>query len=303
MQKISKLGYEVSTCDNESGPLEAMLYDSEVVVCNSLLLHHSLSRFPRLKFIQLTSSGLDRIPLPEVETRNITIANAKGVYSVPIAEWVVLKTLEIYKNTRFFERNQRRSEWTKNRELIELHGKTVGIIGTGSIGTEVAKRMKAFGCALLGLNSTGTSVQCFDECVPSSRLDAFLCRCDVIVIALPLTKETRGLLNGSRLDKTKPGVVVINVSRGGIVNEADLLERLNNGHIRGAALDVFEQEPLSPEHPYWKHPNLLVTPHNSFVSDQNHSRMFDLVIRNLEAFISNGILSNQIELRGGGAVS
>lgn len=297
LHKIKSLGYEVSLCKNEFEPLDEELLDPEVVVCNGLFLHNDISKFSNLKMIQIISAGLDRVPLNEMRERGIILANARGVYSIPIAEWVILKILEIYKNTRFFEQTQKNSEWIKNRKLLELNNKTIGIIGTGSVGIEVAKRAKAFGCIVLGLNTSGSNKEYFDECMSVSKLNSFLNQCNVIILTLPLTNKTKNMINIHTLGFMKNDAVLINVSRGGIINEADLLEHLNNGKLKGAALDVLEEEPLPIHSPMWKHPRVLITPHNSFVSDNVSGRVFKLIYENLKAYIENKPLRNEIEIR------
>jgi len=266
------------------------------VVCNGLFQKNDISEFSNLKMIQLISAGLDRVPLGEIKRRGIKLANAKGVYSIPMAEFVILKILEIYKNSRFFEDAQKQSTWIKNRELIELNSKSVGIIGTGSIGIEIAKRAKAFGTKVIGLNTSGKDVRYFDECMVFSELYKFLNICDVIVLSLPLTDKTKNIINKITLDHMKDDAVLINVSRGGIVNESDLLNHLNKGKLRGIALDVFAEEPLPTQNPLWNHPRIIATPHNSYISDNVSNRLFELIYNNLKAFIENKTMNNEIEI-------
>lgn len=123
LDKIKSIGYEIIYVQDERCILDFDVADIEVVVCNGLFIVNDIAKFKGLKFIQLTSAGLDRVPLDYIKKNDIKLANAKGVYSIPIAEWVVLKILEIYKKTRFFEENQKAKKWVKNREIIELYGK------------------------------------------------------------------------------------------------------------------------------------------------------------------------------------
>lgn len=292
LHQIKNLGYEVSLWENELEPLPEKLLDSEIVVCNGLFLYNDISKFTNLKMVQLTSAGLDRVPVNEIRKRGINLRNARGVYSVPMAEWVILKILEIYKNTRFFEEAQKHSKWIKNRELFELNGKIIGIIGTGSVGVEVAKRAKAFGTTVIGLNTSGSVEDYFEKCMEASELNLFLNNCDIIVLTLPLTDTTKNMINKAALNCMKDDAVLINVSRGGIINETDLLEHLNKGKLKGVSLDVFDKEPLPIHSPLWKHPRVLATPHNSFVSDNVSNRIFNLIYDNLKSFIENKSLKN-----------
>lgn len=294
-EQIKSLGYDVFACIDNAADLPEDFYGCDVLVCNRLLLFQPPEKFCRVKLIQLTGSGLDHMPLNRL-VKGVVLCNARGIYSIPIAEWVVLKLLEIYKNTRFFEQEQEQCRWTKNRELLELAGKTVGIIGTGSIGAETAKRLKAFGCNLLGLNTTGKAHPHFDKVLGIGSLNTFLSRCDAVVLALPLNPQTINLLNEKTLRYMKPDAVLINVSRGGIVNEEDLIAHLDRGLLRGVALDVFQEEPLSPESPLWRHPRVLITPHNAFVSDNINGRLFRLVYDNLKAFRKGEPVLNEVEV-------
>ncbi|MCR3923150.1 MAG: NAD(P)-binding domain-containing protein, partial [Firmicutes bacterium] len=212
------------------------------------------------------------------------------------AEWVILKVLEIYKQTQHFAAAQRRSEWNKNVDILELNGKTMGIIGTGSIGVEVAKRANAFGCKVIGLNTRGRNVAFFNTCWPRTQLHDFLPQCDIVVLTLPFTEQVKDLLNRGTLPLMKEGAVLINIARGGIINEADLLDILSSGSLRGVALDVFEEEPLPSDNPLWQHERVLVTPHISFASEQIAQRMHALVYANLKALQGLQEWENVVEI-------
>ena len=281
---LKTAGFEITFVQNE---LEKLTIDCSVfdaVVCNGLFLHNDVRNFTNLKAVQLTSAGYDRVPVSLFAQRGIALFNAKGVYNIPMAEWAVLKTLEIYKNSRFFHKNQEKAVWEKNRSLLELYGKTVLIIGVGNIGQECAKRFKAFGTKVIGADIFDSKCEFVDEFFYMDSLNTALKLCDVAVLCLPLTEKTEHLINKENLSFLKKGAVLINISRGKIVNEADLIEALSEGNLRGAALDVFEQEPLSPKSPLWDMDNAYLTPHNSFVSDAVSERLFDLIYKNLTEF-------------------
>lgn len=294
--RITKMGYEIFICRDDADRIPDTFLKSQAIVCNRLLSVQDIEDFPDIHFIQLTSSGLDHMPLDKIRQRGIVLCNARGVYSIPIAEWVVLKILEMYKNTRFFHDAQRSAQWIKNREMLELNGKTAGIIGTGSIGCEIAKRLKAFGCKVIGLNLSGGCNEFFDSTEELGALDRFLAKCDIVILALPLTPQTRNLINRKNLCCMKNNAVLVNVSRGSIVNEEDLLQHLDRGYLKGAALDVFENEPLPELNPLWHHPRVLVTPHNSFVSENNTDRLFELVFSNLLAFQEGKPFQNIVDV-------
>lgn len=281
---LKSAGFEISFVQNELEKLSIDCSDFDAVVCNGLFLHNNVEDFKNLKSVQLTSAGYDRVPVSLFAKRGIALFNAKGVYNIPMAEWALLKTLEIYKNSKFFHKNQEKAIWEKNRSLLELYGKTVLIIGVGNIGQECAKRFKAFGTKVIGADIFDSKCGFVDEFFYMDSLNTALKLCDVAVLCLPLTEKTEHLINKETLSFFKKDAVLINISRGKVINEADLAEALNEGNLRGAALDVFEQEPLSPKSPLWDMDNVYLTPHNSFVSDAVSERLFDLIFKNLTEF-------------------
>ena len=274
LNMIQSLGYEVTFVQDERVPLDIDVSEFEAVVCNSLFLYNDITRFKKLEFIQLTSAGLDRVPLDYLKEKGIKLFNAKGVYSIPMAEWVVLKILEIYKKSRVFYKNQELHKWEKQRDLLELTDKTAAIIGYGSVGTEIAKRLKAFGANVISVDRQVKEDDYVDESILIDDLDAALEKSDVIILTLPLTAETKHLINEEKIKVMKDNAVLINVSRGGIIDETALIESLKEDKFLGVALDVFEEEPLN-ESPLWDFENVIITPHNSFVSDKVNERLLN----------------------------
>ena len=281
MDALRAMGHEIAFLQQEKEALPVDPAWVEGAICNGLFLHHPLSCFPNLRYIQLTSAGFDRVPMDEIRARGIEIRNARGVYSVPMAEHAVWGVLSLYHQARFFFGNQAESRWEKHRGLRELAGKTVCILGTGSVGTECAKRFRAFSCRVLGVNRTVRENPAFDAVLPMDALADALRQADVVVLTLPLTEETRGLMNAERLALMKPGAVLVNIARGALVEERAIIEALQK-HLGGAVLDVFDPEPIAPESPLWAMENVIVTPHNSFVSDGNADRLNSLILGNLE---------------------
>ena len=269
--EIEAMGHETVFLQQEREALPCDPKWVEGVVCNGLFLYHPIEDFPNLRFIQLTSAGYDRVDMDYIKAHGIEIHNAKGVYSVPMAEFAVAGVLQLYKKSRFFCENQKRHKWEKHRGLLELRGKTVLIVGCGDVGTECARRFKAFGCRVLGVNRSARENPAFDAIRPLSELDALLPEADVAVLTLGLSDETRRLMNAERLDKMKPGAVLVNIARGALVDTQALIDALPR--LGGAALDVFEEEPLPEDSPLWDAENVILTPHNSFVGDGNGERL------------------------------
>ncbi|MDT0161594.1 NAD(P)-dependent oxidoreductase [Bacillus sp. AG4(2022)] len=289
LNRLRLFGYDILFIQDERISLQVDVSDIEAVVCNSLFENNDIKKFKNLKFIQLTSAGLDRVPLEYIRNRGIKLFNANGVYSVPMAEWVMLKILEIYKNSRQFYDAQRENKWEKQRELLELTDKTATIIGFGSVGTEIAKRLKVFGVNVIGVGRRNKAPQDVDEYYLAENIDDVLEKSDIVILTLPLTDETRHFINKQSIEKMKDNCVLINVSRGGVIDESALNESLQGNKFLGVALDVFEEEPLPENSFLWNCNKVIITPHNSFVSDKVNERLFELTVENLNDYLQNNI--------------
>ena len=244
------------------------------------LLFHEIEKFANLKYIQLTSAGFDRVPMEYVEEHQIEIHNAKGVYSIPMAEFALFGVLELYKQGRFFMENQNQHRWEKHRELLELNGKRVCIVGCGSVGTECAKRFRAFGCTINGIDLAPRNDKNYEEMFGLDRLEEILTESDIVVLTLPLTDQTRHLIDEVKLKKMKRGAILVNIARGAVVDMNALINALSN--LGGAVLDAFEEEPLEEEDPLWEMENIIITPHNSFIGEKNNERLWKIIERNLK---------------------
>ena len=276
LNNIRAIGHDVVFMQHEKDALPCPTESVEGVICNALFLYHDIKDFNKLKFIQLTSAGFDRVPLDYIKSHDIEIYNARGVYSVPMAEFAVCGVLGLYKKSRFFYENQKLKKWEKCRDLLELCDKTVLIVGCGSVGTECAKRFKAFGCKVLGVDLLPYENEYFSEMAGLSGLDEKLSQADVIVLALPLDEDTKGLIDVARFEKMKNGAVLVNISRGAVVDEKALIKALDE-KLFGAVLDVFEKEPLDENSELWQKENVIITPHNGFVGEGNGERLFDII--------------------------
>ncbi len=278
--KIEKMGHKVLFLQQEKDELPCRPDWAEGVICNGLFLSHPIEEFTGLRYIQLTSAGFDRVPRDYIKAKNIEIHNARGVYSIPMAEFAVAGVLQLHKGLNTFKRQQQRCEWSKRRNLRELNGKKVLIAGCGSVGTECARRFAAFGCHVTGIDELWQDVVGpYEEIWPPTCLEKALREVDILVLTLPLTEETKGLIGERQLQLMKPDSLVVNISRGGVIDEKALVRQME--HIGGAVLDVFEEEPLPEESPLWAMENVIITPHNSFVGDGNRERLADLIMRNV----------------------
>lgn len=282
LDMLTSLGFEIMLQKDERGKPECDFSEADAVICNGLFLYHDISKFKKLKFIQLTSAGLDRVPLEEIQKRNITLFNARGVYSVPMAEFALAGVLNLYKHLNTFYENQKAHIWQKDRNLRELCGETVAVVGCGSVGTECAKRFSAFGTKVIAVDITKPESEIYSEFYNINDIKKALGIADTVVLTIPLTDETRGMFNEEMFSHFKDGSVLVNISRGAVVNEKDLVKALESGILSGAVLDVFENEPLAENSKLWDMENVVITPHNSFVSSKNNTRLFSLAYDNLK---------------------
>mgnify|MGYP006067363887 CR=1 FL=1 len=278
---LEQLGHRVAFIQQEKEDLPCDAEWIEGVICNGLFLHHDIKEFKNLRYIQLTSAGFDRVPMNYVKEHDIEIHNARGVYSIPMAEFAIAGVLQIYKQNRYFYENQKEHKWEKHRGLLELLEKKVCIVGCGSVGTECAKRFKAFGCSVIGVDIKPYQNELYDSMLPLDSLDDALTKADVTILTLPLTEETCRFINTDRFKTMKNGAVLVNISRGAIIDTDALIAALNE-HLGGAVLDVFDEEPLHENSPLWDMRNVIITPHNSFVSEGNYARLLDVIMNNLE---------------------
>ena len=280
MEILEERGHCVEFLQFEKDELPCKYEWVEGIIGNGIFLTHPIEKFQNLKYIQLTSAGFDRVPMDYVKEHEIMIDNARGVYSVPMAEFAIAGVLSLYKKLQFFENKQNICVWEKNRNLKELFEKNICIVGCGSVGTECAKRFNAFGCTVFGVDINAKMDENFSEIYGIEDIEEVLSEADVVIITLPLTNETYHIFNKRLLMNVKNGAVIVNISRGGVIDTEALIEALHD-NLGGAVLDVFEEEPLSCSSPLWQMKNVIVTPHNSFVGENNDKRLSKLILENI----------------------
>jgi phosphoglycerate dehydrogenase-like enzyme len=252
---------------------------------------------PRLKWIQLTSAGADRLLNSGFIEQGITVTTVSGLHATPIGEFVLSAILMFAKGAPGYVRAQLRHEWTRFAPS-ELYGKTVGIVGMGHIGTEVGRLAKAFGCRVLATTRSATerhSTPEADDVMPAAELHRLLAESDYVVLSMPLTAETRGMIGEAELRAMKPTAVLVNIARGAVVVEEALMRALREGWIAGAALDVFEKEPLPPDSPLWDMENVLVTPHISGGTEIYNQRAVTIFTDNLHRYLAGEPLLNVVD--------
>ncbi len=279
--ELERLGLAITVHPDERMPV-AEPEQYKAVICNGLFLYNPISAFRSLKYIQLTSAGLDRAPLDYIESHNLVLCSAKGVYSIPMSEFALCGVLQLYKKAAFFRQNQAIGSWQKQRDLRELFGKRVTVVGCGSVGTHCAQRFSAFSCVVTGIDLYPAKNPAFAQVLPLTELDAQLPQTDVLVLTLPLTEKTRHCMDEKRFALMKKDAVLVNIARGAVVDADALRSWLSENPASGAVLDVFETEPLPSDDPLWTLENAILTPHNSFVSVDNAERLYRLIYRNFQ---------------------
>jgi len=216
---------------------------------------------PNLRWVQVNSAGVNQLPLQSLVDRGILLCNARGMHGHTIADHVMCLILAHSRSLPFRLQNQRRRCWDRSGEAWELNGSTLGVVGLGGIGREVARRAGAFGMHIVGTNRSGSPVPGVDEVYPNHRLDEMLPVCDYLALCCPLTPDTENMIGERQLRLLPAGAHVVNIARGKIIVEEDLIRVLEDGHLGGAGLDVFVQEPLPEESPLWGMENVIITPH------------------------------------------
>ena len=275
--EIEKCGHRVCFLQFESDELPCDYDWVEGIIGNGIFMTHSIEKFKRLKYVQLTSAGFDRVPMDYVKEHGIVINNARGVYSNPMAEYAVAGVLSLYRCHDFFMENQKKHKWEKRRDLRELDAQKICILGCGSVGTECAKRFKIFGCQIIGVDMPGQHNDSFDIIFPINKIKNAVSKADVLIITLPLTHETYHLVNSELFAAMKTEAIVVNIARGALVDTNALIVALRD-KLGGAVIDVFEEEPLRDDSPLWDMKNVIITPHNSFVGNNNNRRMNNKVM-------------------------
>jgi phosphoglycerate dehydrogenase-like enzyme len=217
----------------------------------------------RLRWVHIASAGVDPLMFPELIDSHVLLTNSRGIFDRPIAEYVLGLILVFAKGLRETLDLQRQRTW-RHRETECIDGRTALVIGTGSIGREIGRLLSAAGMKVHGVGRTARSGDPdLGEIHPSGDLPSLLTEADYVIVAAPLTEQSRGMFDATAFARMKPSARLINVGRGPIVVEKDLAQALQDKQIAGAALDVFSEEPLSREHPLWAAPNLIISPHMS----------------------------------------
>lgn len=253
-------------------------------VCTAVLRNNS-----HIRWLQTWSAGVDYLPLAALEERGVAITTASGANAQPIAQQVIGYMIAFVRNFPASARSQAQHIWGEFTGFTELTQKTVAVIGTGQIGSEIARLAHAFEMNVIGVNRSGHLAEGMDQVMCINQINEAAERADFVVSSLPLTQDTRHVINADVFSHMKPDAYYINVGRGKTTDQNALMEALHRYEIAGAALDVCEDEPLDPDSPLWDRDNVIITAHTAGYSDMYARRIISSFLTNLSAVHNDGV--------------
>lgn len=252
-----------------------------------------VARLPRLRWVHACSSGVDRLVAPGVLRENLRLTRTSRARAEPMAEYVIAATLALYRRLPELLAAQREQRWQR-LEVARLAGATVGFVGAGAVARAAARRFRAFDTRVLVVRGRSVAAPEFDAVWGPARLLDLLAAADVVVVACALTPETHRLIGPRQLAAMKRSAVLVNVARGAVIDEQALVDALQRGAIAGAALDVFEHEPLPASSPLWRLPGVIVTPHQAGAVPGVWEAVADEFLANLERFVAGEALVDEV---------
>lgn len=289
---------EARLSDTDCARLDLAFFSADVFPKFSRQFFSTVRKAPGLKWLHVFNAGVDHPIYTEMLQRGVRLTTSAGTTAIPIAQTAIAGLLMLARNFPRWLDAQRERRWDPVRPPHfprDLAGQTVLVFGLGSIGSEIARLTRALGLKVIGIRRSpqqpGDPV---DEMHPPQKLPDLLPRADWLVIASPLTTETRGMVNADLLARLPPGAHIINIGRGEIIDETAMIEALHSGRLGGAYLDVFEKEPLPAESPLWDLPNVIISPHNSAAASGNDERVYQLFVANLGRWQAKQALANEV---------
>ncbi|MBI4303435.1 MAG: D-2-hydroxyacid dehydrogenase [Chloroflexi bacterium] len=282
--------------------LDTLLVQAEVIYGTILFPDDLLSRAPKLKWLHIGNPGIDRFLQTGIFDGKAVVTTGRGTTATSVAEHAITFVFMLAKNAPRFVYNKQSRQWDQF-VTMELHNRTLGIIGLGAIGSEVARLAKGIGMRVIATRRSATrresNVLGVDELYPRSELGQMLSQCDFVVIAVPITPETKRMVGEKELRAMKPSAYLINVARGQIVDQAALIKALKEGWIAGAGLDVFDAEPLPTASDLWQLPNVILSSHIAASSDKRSQHILELFCDNLRQYLAGAPLLNVVDKRKG----
>jgi len=299
MKAIEALGYDIVYVHESEIENNEAVNDVEILACYNPFSTLRVDQMHNLKWIQLSSIGFDQLPVETVIKNNIEVTNNRGGYSKPMGEWIVMNLLEIFKHRKRFYADQMEKRWALNSSILEVVGKKIAFLGTGTIAQEAAKRLQGFEAEIIGFNTSGHETRYFNNCYALSELNEKLHELDAVIVTLPHTESTHHIINKEVMDLMKDDSILINVSRGGNLDEEALIDALKRDKFLGVAVDVFESEPLAKDSPLWDFERVYFSPHNSWISEMKNERRYSMIYENLKRYKEGKSLNNIVNIERG----
>lgn len=259
-----------------------------------------LEKAKKLKWVMVASAGVEKLAHAKILKRGIVVTNVRGIHKTPMAESILAHILSLKRSIPHIYEANRTRDWDYPMQLTELKGSTALIIGPGSIGTEVGRLLQAFGVKTIGCNRSGMTTEYMNRNISFEQLLDELPKADFVISILPSTEKTKGLLTAQHFDVMKESAVFLNFGRGDVLNEEMLIQVLEEKRIHHAVLDVFQEEPLAVNSPFWSLSNCTVSPHVSSKSGKYIDRALGIFTKNLEKYLSGDTnLENSVDLEQG----
>ncbi len=295
VKDASELSSREKNGDAEAGhKLDALLAGTEILF-GFPPPPNIIKRAAKLEWMQTPLTGVDPFLLPDIIASPVIITNSRGIHGTQAGELIIMLMLVLAKKAHMLFRLQQESRWESFAPAL-LYSKTIGILGFGSIGRDAARLAKAFGMKVMATRTRYTeNTELADIVLPPERTALLLAESDFVVVTLPLTPETSNLIGKAELEMMKPTAYLVNIARGGVIDEEALIQALSAGVIAGAALDVFAAEPLPAENELWKLPNVIITPHLAGKRDDYHILAAGFFCENLKRYLSGQKLINVID--------
>jgi len=243
-----------------------------------------LRHMPNLEWIQIFQAGVEHLPFEDIHKRRIMLTNMRGIHGIPMAEYTLSMLFHLMGNVQHYQEKQSEKIWDDHALFHEIFGKTATIFGAGTIGTEIAKRLKAVGITVFGVNTSGNLKQPFDKMYSLEDRHQVLHKSDFVILLMPVTPQTEHCMSVKEFQEMKPSAHLINLGRGPLIDDEALIHAVQQKEIQGAVLDVFDEEPLPPDHPYWDLEQVMVTPHVAAKSPRYLDRCIEQFAHNIHVF-------------------
>ncbi len=292
-QRFPQIDFTVCT-DREK--VYGCLAETEVLLVFFLCSERMLAAAPKLKWVQAISAGVDYIAVEQIRQRDILLTNGRGIHKINMAEYAIAAMINLARNLHVTFSNQVKKRWVRDVPQGEIYGATLGILGLGAIGGEIARRASEMGMRVLGVQRTPRAQAFVEKMYGPDDVDEVFRQSDYIVNLLPHTPATEKMIDKRFFDLMKSTACIINIGRGKTVNEPDLIEALKNKTFKAMVSDVFYEEPLPEQSPLWELDNVIITPHVCGASDKYTDRAMEIVENNLEVYVrGQGVMINVVD--------